>query len=302
MAMPKVATQVEEPTTGTVTRVRQSARTPLILLLLPMFALFAVGFVLPLLNVARFAFDRFSSSRGQIPAWSLDQITVVFATDLYRDLLLRTFGLALATTLLSIVLCYPLALAVTRGPRWARAPLMAIILMPLMTSVVVKTFGWSVLLGSEGMLQQALDALGIPVELLFTPVGVVIGLVHTYMPFMALSLVAAMAAIDRRTEEAATSLGSSSVGVFFKVTLPQTMNGLAAGTVLTFVTSMSALVTPQLLGGGKVSTIVTAIYSQAMSAQNWPLASALGLVLLLVTLAILLLHTVVMRRAAAGQV
>ena len=266
------------------------------LLMLPILSLFAVGFLLPLLNVARFAFDEFSSADGQVSAWSLDQFVLVFTTDLYRDLLLRTFGLALATTLISIMLCYPLAIAVTRGPRRLRAPLMAVIMMPLLTSVVVKTFGWSVLLSGGGVLQRTLDALGVPVQLMFTSVGVTIGMIHTYMPFMALSLIAAMSVIDRRTEEAATSLGSRPLGVFFKVTFPQTMNGLAAGTVLTFVTSMSALVTPQLLGGGKVSTIVTVIFSQATTAQNWPLASALGAVLLVVTFLILSVHLLVVRR------
>lgn len=267
------------------------------LLLLPMLTLFGVGFVLPLLNVGRFAFDEFSSADGQVSAWSFSQFAKVLTDDLYRELLGRTFVLALITTLISIVLCYPLAIAVTRGPRRLRAPLMAIIMMPLMVSVVVKTFGWSVLLSGEGVLQGAVDTLGIPVRLLFSPTGVTIGLVHTYMPFMALSLIAAMSAIDRRSEEAATSLGSTPVGVFFKVTLPQTLHGLAAGTVLTFVTSMSALVTPQLLGGGKVSTLVTAIYSQATSAQNWPLASALGVVLLAATFVVLSIHALVVRRA-----
>jgi putative spermidine/putrescine transport system permease protein len=272
-------------------------KAPFWLLLAPMLALFTIGFALPLLNVARFAFDRFSSAEGQVIAWSFDQFSLVFTTDLYRELLGRTFLLALLTTLISIVLCYPLAIAVTRGPRVLRAPLMAIVMMPLMVSVVVKTFGWSVLLSGDGVLQSAVDAVGLPVRLLFSPTGVTIGLVHTYMPFMALSLVAAMSAIDRRTEEAATSLGSTPLGVFFKVTLPQTLNGLAAGTVLTFVTSMSALVTPQLLGGGKVSTLVTAIYSQATSAQNWPLASALGVVLLAATFVVLSVHALVVRRA-----
>ncbi|MQA17856.1 MAG: ABC transporter permease subunit [Pseudonocardiaceae bacterium] len=136
-----------------------------------------------------------------------------------------------------------------------------------------------------------------PVQLLLTPVGVTIGLVHTYMAFMALSLIAAMGSVDPGTEEAATSLGSRPVGVFFKVTLPQTLNGLAAGSVLTFVTSMSALVTPQLLGGGRVGTLVTAIFSQATSAQNWPLASALGVVLLAATFIILSIQLLVVNRA-----
>jgi len=269
------------------------------LLLAPALALFAVGFAYPLLNVARFAFDRFTSAGGQVPAWSLEQFTDVIGTPVYRDLMLRTFMLALATTAVSIVLSYPLAIAVTRGPRRLRGVLMAVILLPLMTSVVVKTFAWSVLLGSGGSLQKGLNAIGIPLKLLFTPIGVTIGMVHTYMPFMVLSLIASISAIDRSTEEAAMSLGSKPVGVFFKVVLPQTLNGLAAGTVLTFVTSMSALVIPQLLGGGKVNTIVTAIYEQATSAQNWPLASALGLVLLLATFLILTIHAYGARHATA---
>ena len=268
-------------------------------LLLPLLALFAVGFLLPILNVARFAFDRFSTARGQVGAWSLQQLSTAFTTEIYQELLTRTFLLAFVTTVISMFLGYPLAIAVTRGPRRLRPALMAVVLMPLMVSVVVKTFGWSVLFGGEGVLQQTLDRLGIPVHLLFSPVGVTIGLVHTYMPFMVLSLITAMSAVDRRTEEAASSLGSRPVGVFFKVTFPQTVNGLAAGSVLTFVTSMSALVTPQILGGGKVGTIVTAIYSQATTAQNWPLASALGLVLLAATLVILSVYSLVVRRVAA---
>ncbi|WGW11479.1 ABC transporter permease [Saxibacter everestensis] len=268
------------------------------LLLLPMLVVFAAGFALPLLNVARFSLDRFDAAQGgQVPAWSMEQFLAVFSNELYRELIFRTFGLALATTLISIVLCYPLALAVTRGPRRLRGILMAVVMTPLMVSVVVKTFGWSVLLSGDGILQQALNATGLDIRLLFTPVGVTIGLVHTYMPFMALSLIAALAAIDRRTEEAATSLGSPPFKVFLKVTLPQTVNGLAAGSVLTFVTSMSALVTPQLLGGGRVSTIVTAIYDQATSGQNWPLASALGVVLLIITFIMLSLQALAVRRA-----
>jgi putative spermidine/putrescine transport system permease protein len=268
------------------------------LLLSPLLLVFAVGFAYPLLTVGRFAFDRFESGVGQIPAWSGEQFSTILGTEVYRELLVRTLLLALVTTLLSILICYPLALGITRGPRRLRGILLALTLMPMLTSVVVKTFGWTVLLSREGVLQGVLDTLGIPVQLLFTPVGVVIGLVHTYMPFMALSLVAALARIDRRTEEAATSLGSGALGVFFKITLPQTLHGLAAGVVLTFVTSMSALVTPQLLGGGRVNTLVTVIYTQAISAQNWPLASALGLVLLVITFLVLLLNSLVVSRAS----
>ncbi|MGO4385119.1 ABC transporter permease [Specibacter sp. RAF43] len=260
--------------------------------------LFLVGFVAPLFFVLRFSFEHFNGDASQSRMFTAEQFIAVFTTPLYGELIVRTLGLALATTVISALIGYPLALAITRGPGFLRGGLMAIVMVPMLTSVVVKTFGWSVLLSSDGFLQSSLDAIGLSsVKLLFTPIGIVIGLVHTYFPFMVLSLVTAVGAIDRRTEEAAESLGSTRTRIFFRITLPQSLNGLAAGSALTFVTSMSALVTPQILGGGKVSTIVTVIYQQATSAQNWPLASALGVVLLAITLVILILQAWAVRRA-----
>jgi putative spermidine/putrescine transport system permease protein len=141
------------------------------------------------------------------------------------------------------------------------------------------------------------DAAGLPVKLLFSKTGVVIGLVHTYLPFMTLSLIGSLNRIDPRVEEAAASLGSPPLQVFGKVTLPQTLPGLATGSVLVFVLSASAFVAPQMLGGGTVTTLVSVIYDQATTAQNWPLASAAGVVLLVVTLVVLSIHALVMRRA-----
>lgn len=252
-----------------------------LLLLLPLSVIFAVGFVLPLVLISRYSLE------GEA-GWTVEQFRIVAGTPQYLTLIGRTLGLALVATVLAAVISYPLALAVVRGPRRLRPLLLAVVTMPMLTSVVVKTFGWSVLLSGTGPVQGTLDALGLGwIRLMFTPVGVVIGLVHTYFPFMALSLIATIGAIDRRTEEAAQSLGSGPFQVFWRVTFPQSLDGLAVGSALTFVMSMSALVTPQLLGGGRVSTIVTVIYQQATAGQNWPLASALGVVLLVLTFIIL---------------
>ncbi len=264
--------------------------------MLPLTIIFIIGFLLPMLTVLRFSFDQFDLGTGlQIPAWSLDQIGIVLSSPLYRSLVLRTLSMAAVTTVIAALLSYPLAHLINRGPRVLRGLLLAVVLTPMMVSVVVKTFGWTVLLNSNGLLQSFVSDLGIPVQLLYSPTGVVIGLVHTYMPFMAMSLIASYATADPRLEDAARSLGSTPLGAFFRITLPQTYPGLVAGAVLTFVTSMSALVTPQLLGGGKVSTIVTSIYDQAMTSQNWPLASALGIVLMVLT-ALILSIQVVFRR------
>lgn len=270
---------------------RRGPSRRVLLLVLPMLLIFTVGFAAPLYFVVRFSLEHFDAARGEGSAFTLEQFATIFTTPLYGSLIARTLGLALATTAISAVIGFPLALAITRGPKPVRAPLMAVVTIPMLTSVVVKTFGWSVLLSGDGALQRVLGAVGLSsVKLSNSATGVVLGLVHTYFPFMVISLVTALSAIDRRTEEAAASLGSSPGQVFRRVTLPQSLDGFAAGSALTFVTSMSALVTPQMLGGGKVSTIVTVIYQQATSAQNWPLASALGVVLLAITFVILSLQ------------
>ncbi|WP_340537926.1 ABC transporter permease [Nocardioides sp. GXZ039] len=269
-------------------------------LLVPMLGVFAVGFLVPLGTVARFSFNDYEPGVGQTSAWTVSQYSAVFSSPTDSGAILRTFELGLITAVISALLSYPLALAITRGPRWARTPLTAMVMMPLLVSVVVKTFGWQILLSSEAFPQKTLDALGIPVKLLFTQTGVSIGLVHTYMPFMALSLITALAAIDRRTEEAAASLGSSRWRVFWTITFPQSINGLIAGFVLTFAASMSALVTPQLLGGGRVPTVVTSIFRQVETVQNYPYGAALGILLLAATLALLFVQSAVLGRRERG--
>lgn len=280
----------------------RAARTPnaraiasrsTLLLLLPLSVVFIVGFVLPMIFIARYSF---ADTLGE--GWNIAAFATVATTPQYLSLIGRTLLLALASTVLAAVISYPLALAAVRGPRRIiRNMFLIATTLPLLTSVVVKTFGWSVLLSGTGPVQGALDAIGFEsVRLMFTPLGVIIGLTHTYFPFLALSLIAAIGAIDRRTEEAALSLGSHPFGVFWKVTFPQSLNGLASGAGLTFVMSMSALVTPQLLGGGRVTTIVTVIYQQATAGQDWPLASALGIVLLALTFLILSLQAWAVRR------
>lgn len=271
---------------------KNTAASSTLLLLLPLSLVFVAGFALPMLFIARYSF---ADASGE--GWSLAAFVTVATTPQYLSLIGRTLFFAFTATVLAAVISYPLALAVVRGPRRARGLFFVATTMPLLTSVVVKTFGWSVLLSGTGPVQGLLDAVGLDdVRLMFTPLGVIIGLTHTYFPFLALSLIAAIGAIDRRTEEAALSLGSHPFGVFWKVTFPQSLNGLAAGAGLTFVMSMSALVTPQLLGGGQVTTIVTVIYQQATVGQNWPLASALGVILLALTLLILSFQAWAVRR------
>ena len=178
---------------------RSRGLPPSLLLVVPLAIVFIVGFVLPLVLIARYAV---ADQSGE--GWSVDQFATIALTPQYLTLIGRTLLLALISTVLAAIISYPLALAVVRGPRRLRGIFLVATTMPMLTSVVVKTFGWSVLLSGTGPIQAVLDAVGLDsVRLMFTPIGVVIGLTHTYFPFLALSLIAAIGAIDRRTEEAA---------------------------------------------------------------------------------------------------
>lgn len=267
-------------------------------LVAPLSLLFIVGFVAPLGTILRFSLNRFAPLGGMQVAFSGTQYAEIFTGSYFITVILRSFEIALIVVVCDVILAYPLALAIARGPRHLRMPLVAAVILPLLVSVVVRTFGWEILLGSTGPIATVLGALlGHPVPLIFNMTGIVVGLAQVLLPFMTLSLVGSLTRIDPYFEEAAASLGAGPFRVFWRVTFPLTIQGLLTGTMLVFTLALSAFVTPEVLGGGKVGFLTGVIYDQATSALNWPLASALGVILLAITLAILGAYSVVMRYA-----
>jgi len=213
----------------------------------------------------------------------LHQYARFFSDSYNRGILWSTLGLGVWTTASCIVLGYPVAwLYVSSTARWRR-PLLLCILLPLLTSSVVRTFAWVVILGNEGLVNQALAALGLigsPVKLLYTPTAVVLSLAQIELPLMVLPLATALSAIDPRLPEASHALGASPWRTWWRVTLPLSVPGLLSGTLLVFTGAVSAFVVQTLVGGGQLMYMPFYIYQQAIQSQDYPFAAAIAMILL----------------------
>jgi putative spermidine/putrescine transport system permease protein len=210
----------------------------------------------------------------------------------YLEIIGRTLALGFTVTLSTLVIGYPVAffLARTRS-RW-RSWLTILVVFPLMLNLVVRTFGWIALLAQNGLVNQALRALGVvdsPVKLLFNFAGLLIAMTHIFLPFMVLVLIGAIQNIPRDVEDAARVLGASWGSTFCRVTLPLSAPGILSGSILVFVLTISALVTPRLLGGPTYQVMSTLIYDEFLQRLNWPAGSAQALLLTVMVLALVYL-------------
>lgn len=198
----------------------------------------------------------------------------------YLDAIRDTVVLSAATTLLTVVLAYPVAYSLARtGSRGVRSALLVLTLAPFFTGAIVRTYAWVLVLGNT--------VLTWPVPMLFTERGVLVGLVHYSMPTMILVLAAALSHIDPTYERAAASLGARPARVFWRVTLPLSMPGIASGSLIVFAWTLSAFPTPELLGGGRVKMIANVVKDLALDSFNWPGAAAFAMLALALTLALL---------------
>lgn len=273
-----------------------------LLLFSPLLLVLAGAFLIPLVLLAPTSFQEYQPGAGIVAgSWTLENYTRILADDYYREVVVRTIGLGVAVTLACLLLGYPVAYLIVRGaPRW-RLPLTLLVIFPLMLNLVVRSFGWIVLLTNRGVVNNLLMDLGVieaPVRLLFNLTGVMIGLTHIYLPFMVLMLVAALQNVPRDVEAAASTLGSSRFHVFRAVTLPLTAPGIIAGSILVFVLTISALVTPRMLGGPTYQVMATLIYDEYMQLLDWPSGSALSFSLAVVTLLIIWLSSRMTKRWA----
>jgi putative spermidine/putrescine transport system permease protein len=275
-------------------------------LLAPSLLILVGAFAVPLAILGRYSFYRTAAGGVMVPAWTLEQYARFLLDTRHLRILGTTLALALAVTLVTAVLGYPVAygLARTRSPR-RRALGVTVLLIPLMTSVVVRSYGWMILLASTGVVNAALVGAGLvsrPVQLLFTPLGVVTALAEVLLPFMVLSLLPVLQGLDVALEEASQSLGGGVVATFRHVILPLSRPGLIAGSGLVFVLSVGAFATPRLVGGPTTDVITVFIHEQTLSLLNWPFGAAASWVLLLLVLALIWGQgRLMVRRTAAGR-
>lgn len=211
----------------------------------------------------------------------------------------ETLVLSLAVTLISLLLGYPIAYYLVRFAERSANLIIFLLIAPLLTSIVMRTFGWRVLFARTGLLNMFLQQVGLtshPVDLMNGYVATVVGLVHVLIPFMVLSISSVLRGIDRRLEESALILGATNWQTFSRVTLPLSIEGILTGSILVFMLTNGAFVSVLLLGQGKIHTLPLLIYQQFMVTQNVTFASAMGNVLLVFALVCLFAQLRVLRR------
>ncbi len=211
----------------------------------------------------------------------LDLYRQFFGRQDYIDVLVRTLWVAALTTAVSLIISYPVAYFVARF-QGRRDWLLVLILLPWLVSVVVRTYGWIVILGNRGLLNGYLAWLGVidsPLRLLFNTTGVVIGLVHVFCPFMILAILAVFLQLERSQEEASMSLGAGPVETFWRVVLPLSLPGVISGVMLVYLMSTGAIITPLLLGGLRDRMLGTQIYQEMFQLFDFPKAATLAVIL-----------------------
>ncbi|CAB3643929.1 ABC transporter permease [Paraburkholderia phenoliruptrix] len=257
----------------------------------PALLLFAGLLLVPLLLTLMLSFRVFSDTAGVTSAYTLTNYWQVVSDPYYGTIFLRTAGLAFAVTLLSIVLGVPETIVLARMKRPWQSLCLLIVLGPLLISVVVRTLGWQILLGNNGVLNNVLQWLHItdePIRLVFTMTGMIIALTHVLVPFMVMSVWATMQKLDPQVEWAGRSLGGSPFAVFRRVVLPQIMPGVLSGSIIVFALSASAFATPALIGGRRLKVVATAAYDEFLGTLNWPLGASIAVLLLIANVAIVM--------------
>jgi ABC-type spermidine/putrescine transport system permease subunit I len=224
------------------------------------------------------------SQRGVITnRWTLDFYRAILSDSFYRYLFIRTLAIALAVTLLTLILGYPVAYLYTRvGPRW-RALILSAVLAPLLTSALVRTFGWMVILGSDGIVNQVLLALSIiekPIRFVFKLNGVIIGMTQVLLPFVIMPLISALQTIPANLEDAALNLGATRWQAFWRITVPLSLPGISAGVSLAFVLAYTEFTVATLMGGGTFAVISVQIFQEMTTLLDWSKGAVLATLLL----------------------
>jgi putative spermidine/putrescine transport system permease protein len=260
------------------------------LLSAPALAMFIGLLILPLGLTLILSFNVFDYEVGvKSDAYTLDHYIAVLTDSYFYEIFLRTFWISALVTLLCVIIGVPEAYILSRmGTPW-RSIFLILILTPLLISVVVRAFGWSLLLGADGLINQGIQALGgRPIKMLYTPYAVIIALVHVMLPFMIIPIWTSLQKLDPAAEQAALSLGASQAKVMRLVVLPQVMPGVLSGTLIVFGLSASSFAIPGLLGGRRLKMVATVVYDQYLSELNWPMGATIAVALLLVNLLVML--------------
>ncbi len=287
---------------GWLQRLRESASAQGTMLVLPALGWTVVFLVLPLILILILSLawrgqygpvDWGTNLREFLGRLSFDNYTRL-ADPLYLDVLWTSFRMAALTTAICIVAGYPVAYFLARSRARLRSFLLFLLLVPFWTNFLIRIYAWMILLRTEGLLNRALVGLGIlpePVRIMYTPTAVMIAMVYEFLPFMVLPLYTSLEKIEVHLFEAASDLYARPARTFWRVTLPLSLPGVIAGTILVFIPTMGMFVVPDLMGGARTALVGNLVQRQFLAARDWPFGSAASMVLMLLTLAATLIYT-----------
>ena len=263
-------------------------------LALPLAIFLALFYALPMIVLLAASFQPANGS-----GLTLSQYVTFFTDSANVRVLTLTFSLGLQVTLACLVFGYPVAYFYhSASARW-KSILTFLILLPLLTSAVVRTFGWVVILGRQGLINSVLLGLGVvdePIKLLFTHLGVAMAMTQIWLPLMVLSIISSLAQIDPRLAAASESLGGGKWRTFWQITLPLSLPGIISGCLLVFALTVSSFVTPSIIGGGQLMYMPTLIYQQGVVLLNKPFAAAVSAVLLIMVLTVVVFLSTLSQR------
>ncbi len=262
--------------------------------------LFFVGLVLlPLLLTVVLSFNSYDYTAGIQSDLTFANYLTVLQDEYYLSTFWRTLRLALLTTVITVLIGVPEAYILSNMRKPWRSIFLLVIIGPLLVSVVVRTFGWSMLLGKNGFVNSALAIVGVdPVQLLYTETAIVIGLVHIMLPFMVIPVWTVLQKLDPTVEAAALTLGASRFTALRRIVFPQAALGILSGSLIVFALSASSFAIPGLLGGRRLKMAATLVYDEFLIELNWPLGATIAIIVLVANLVIMLAYNRLIERQA----
>jgi spermidine/putrescine transport system permease protein len=226
------------------------------------------------------------------------------ADPLYLSIFLDSARIAGLATVIALLLGYPAAYAIARAPAHRQTAYLVLVMLPFWSNYLIRTYAWIVLLNREGLINNGLGGLGLidePLPLLYNEFAIVTGLVYNYLPFVVLAIYASISRLNPEVLEASEDLGAPSWRTFWRITLPLTLPGIAAGAVFVFVLSVGNFITPDLLGGGRLQMVGNVIYDQFLTARDWPFGATLSFVLIGIMMVLLFSQAILVRRAQGEE-
>ncbi|MCO4053336.1 MAG: ABC transporter permease [Bosea sp.] len=271
-------------------------------LLVPATIFVAIGLLVPIAILFRYSLNAFVPGKLMVDALTIANYVKFFTDPFYLQVLWRTVRVAVLCTIFCLIFGFPLAYVLARTQSRYKNLLVMAIVLPLFVGNAVRAAGWMVAFGSKGFVNASLMGMGVisvPIEIMYTEMAVVIGIIAVNMPFMVLTLQSVIEGIDRNVEEAAFSLGAPPMTMALRVLFPLALPGILAGVILTFILAMNAYATPVLLGGPKFQTMGPLVFSTFAQQNNWPFGGAVSFILMTVTLILTIASSLLIRRRYA---